>query len=38
MTLSLRCSGHVEDMMEEAESEARERCVEMLDRLQADFL
>lgn len=38
MTLSLRCSGHVEDMMEEAESEARERCVEMLDRLREDFL
>jgi len=31
-------SGYLEDMMEEAESEARERAVEMLDRLQADFL
>ena len=31
-------SGYMEDMMEEAESEARERCVEMLDRLKKDFL
>ena len=31
-------SGYMEDMMEEAESEARERAVEMLDRLKKDFL
>ena len=31
-------SGYLEDMMAEAESEARERAVEMLDRLKADFL
>ena len=31
-------SGYMEDMMEEAESEARERCVEMLDSLKKDFL
>jgi len=31
-------SGYLEDLMEEAESEARERAVEMLDQLKADFL
>jgi len=31
-------SGYLEDLMAEAESEARERAVEMLDRLKADFL
>lgn len=31
-------SGYMDDMMEEAESEARERCVEMLDSLKKDFL
>jgi hypothetical protein len=30
-------SGYLEDMMAEAESEARERAVEMLDKLKADF-
>lgn len=30
--------GYLADMMEEAESEARERAVDMLDRLKADFL
>jgi|SRR6056297_374332 len=31
-------SGYLEDLMAEAESEARERAVEMLDQLKADFL
>jgi len=31
-------SGYMADMMEEAESEARERCVEMLENLKKDFL
>lgn len=30
--------GYLEGMMERAEREARERAVEMLDRLKADFL
>lgn len=29
--------GYMDDLMEQAESEARERAVEMLDRLRADF-
>jgi len=31
-------SGYLEDMIEEAESEARDRAVEMIDRLKRDFL
>lgn len=30
-------NGCMDDLMEEAESEARERCVEMLDQLERDF-